>query len=119
MGVKHSEEKSEIIRRYSALAPHERLHLLAGLVYWFSLEGRDGYVEAGNTTEGAVVRLRAINEVMQVLSAQLLRLTDNGEGYPDDAFFDVLAETVRDREVFLRAVYGAFRWVIEKAKERG
>lgn len=119
MGVERSEEQSEIIRRYSTLAPEQRLHLLAGLVYWFSLEGRDGYVEAGNTTVHAIVRLRAINEAMQVLSAQLLRLTGNGEGYPDDAFFDVLAETVRDREVFLRAVYGAFRWVIKKAKEGG
>lgn len=111
----------EIVRRYSGLDRPARLHLVCGLVEAFSLEGRDGYVQAGKTKDEALVRLRGVNEVMQVLSKQLLFLTGNADenAYPDDEFFGALLHWSGDREVFLGAVYRAFRWVIEKAKEAG
>jgi len=119
MGVERSKEVEKIIRHYAALSLSERQYLIVGLVYWFSLYGRDSYFEAGKSKDEAVVRLQSMNEVMQVISVQLLQLIGNGEGYPDDAFFDVLLEAAGDRETFLGAVYRAFRWVSDKGKEAG
>jgi hypothetical protein len=109
----------EIVRRYSQLDSAARLHLVCGMVGSFSLYGRDGYVEAGNYKDEAVTRLRAMNEVMQVLSKQLLFLTGNVDGYayPDDEFFGALLHWSGDRQVFLGGVYLAFRWVMERTKE--
>jgi len=66
--------------------------LLARIAYWLTLLARNDYAEAGQDPAEAYARLRTNNERLIVLAGQLRKMSgDNGFGYPNDAFLDVLA----------------------------
>jgi hypothetical protein len=118
MGVSH-EELQEIQRRYMALDPDERRQLVSYLLFYFSEEARASYVDAGNPEGISSRHLRAFNEVVQVLSKQMLVAVGaktSAFAYPDDVLFQVVVETVQvggpGREAFLGPVYRAFREVL-------
>lgn len=120
MGVT-KDELQAIERQYARLDPGDRRHLLAYLLYYFSESARMSYVEAGHSEADTAKRLRAMNEVVQVLSKQALVLVGAKEesfAYPDDALFGVLVQTVEvgcpEREAFLGPVYDAFRQVVRR-----
>jgi len=118
MGVTH-EELREISRQYSNLTSDKRCRLIAYLLYYFSQSARMSYVDAGCSEIDASRRLRALNEVVQVLSKQALALAGawkESSAYPDHALFGVLMETLEigcpEREAFLGPVYDAFRQIL-------
>ena len=118
MGVTNDELR-EIERQYDRLGPNDRRQLVVYLLYYFSESARMNYVEAGHSEAEAAKRLRAMNEVVQVLSKQALVMVGAKEppfAYPADALFEVLVQTMEigcpEREAFLGPVYDAFRQVL-------
>lgn len=111
------ERVKEIEERYAALSESEKRRFLACLAYYISQTARGSYVEAGNSAETACQRLRAWNEVFQILSKQLMMEVGQASGgdyaYPDEVIFNAMAEAFRpggeDLDVLIGAIYDAFR----------
>jgi hypothetical protein len=92
------------------LASGQRSQFLASLADALPLAARGEYAEAGHSSEHALASLRAVNEMMIVIGAQLVSsLNRQPSAYPDEAFLDVLLEN---------AVIGDCRHVLAWALQR-
>lgn len=80
-------------RSLQLLAGPDRIRFLARLAGSLVLAARGEYVEAGQSVDRAWVALRAVNEMVLVISAQLTSAAEGRDpAYPDAAFLDVLLE---------------------------
>lgn len=79
--------------RFLTMNQQQRLEFLGRLAFHVSEVARGSYPEAGIEDKAALTALRAFNEVIQVLSKQLLAAIHAWEAedaYPDDILFDIL-----------------------------
>jgi hypothetical protein len=76
----------------AVLGGPDRVKLLAKLASCLALSARGEYVEAGNDGLHAGSALRAINELMIVITKQMASSLSENPAYPDDAFLAVLAD---------------------------
>jgi hypothetical protein len=76
----------------AVLAGPFREKFLIALTGGLAMSGRGEYVEAGNDEAHALAALRALNELMIVVTKQLISSRAGRPAYPDEAFLTVLAE---------------------------
>lgn len=96
------------------LDSEHREQFLVQLAYWLTIRARGAYIEAGNEPDRAVVGLRCFNELLMVVTKQLLASQGiGGVGYPDEAFIQVLAEKAE----IGGCDYG-LRWSLEQALQQ-
>lgn len=74
------------------LAGSKRMLFLMSLACHISFAARGNYVEAGNSESRTLTALRAVNEMMIVVTTQLSTSFSGDPAYPDDAFIQVLSE---------------------------
>ena len=115
----------EIKKRYTVLSAELKTEFIGYLLFYFSLSARCSYVEAGLNSESSAATLRAYNEIVQVLSKQMLvslGAQPPNIGYPDDVFFDILKECFEHGnapvEDFIRPIYDTFRDIFSSSKFR-
>ena len=88
---------------YLALSNQQHVTFLVLMCFRVSEIARGSYLEADNTTTASIKALRAYNEVMQVLSKQLLvalAVWPQGAAYPREVFFDILEEKIKPGECY-------------------
>ncbi len=78
---------------YENLSDQQRIDFLARFIFHLSETARGSYPEAGVDKEQAIKNLRAFNEIVQVVSKQLLAalgIWAIRDAYPQDVFVDLI-----------------------------
>jgi hypothetical protein len=94
----------EFLAQFKALNQNDKVQILAYLLYDISIQGRCGYVEAGNPYIEAAEHLRVVNEPVHLLSEYMLVCTGAkhpDRWYPVDLTFTMLEEKLQQADMSL------------------
>jgi hypothetical protein len=96
---------------YLSLTSQEKIAFLTLLSFHVSEIARDSYPEAKRAGDASVMKLRAYNEMLHVISKQLLaELRDRTLGYPHEVFWQVLQEDAQ-----CGGCEAGLSWAVDKA----
>jgi hypothetical protein len=98
---------------YLSLSDQQRIEFLSRFIYHLSEVARGSYPGAGTSEEAAIGGMRAFNEVVQVVSKQLLvalGIWGIRDAYPQDVFVDLIFRISQQGHV-----QGDFSWAFKKS----
>lgn len=113
---------AEASEKYLTLSPRDRTRFLEYLVFRLSIAARVGYPEANVAKEISLNYLKGVNEVLHVISQQLLTHRDvKNEEYQEEQLFNIAIEAFEMYALpeekmpmsFLDILYMAFRDVMQ------
>lgn len=95
-----NEYRRAISNSYSVLSRTSQIAVLARIANWLTFVARETYDREFGVSDGA--RLRAFNEAIGRIMAQMVRLLDEDQQrYPDDIFANILVDQFRILELDL------------------
>ena len=100
---------------YENLSDQQRIAFLARLIFHLSQIARGSYTEAGVAEKQAIKNLRAFNEIVQMVSMQLLAalgIYSERVAYPQDVFVDLISDTAQQGDAQAQM---DFHWAFAKS----
>jgi len=111
----------EASKKYFSLSFKERTHFLEYLIFRLSIAGRAGYTEANVDSETSLNYLKGVNEVLHVISQQLLtHRSSKSEDIKEEDLFNIALDAFEMYAMpqkkmpmsFLDILYMAFRDIL-------